>query len=124
MGLALPAAVIPPGLEVTVYWVIAAPPLFAGAVNDTVASPFPRVAVPIVGAPGTVSGAVGVTGFDVADASPVPAPLVAVTIREAGHGDRACRAGGGLAAVGRGGGVGGGHRVPGDGGATVAGRRG
>ncbi len=36
---------------------IALPPLFAGGVNVTEPDPFPRVAVPIVGAPGTVVGA-------------------------------------------------------------------
>ena len=33
---------------------MAEPPLFAGGVNVTVACVFPAVAVPIVGAPGTV----------------------------------------------------------------------
>ena len=37
IGLAVPVAVIPPGLEVTVYPVIAEPPLLTGAVNVTVA---------------------------------------------------------------------------------------
>jgi hypothetical protein len=46
--------VIPPGLDVAVYEVIAVPPLLAGAVNATVAVVDPvAVAVPIVGAPGT-----------------------------------------------------------------------
>jgi hypothetical protein len=35
IGDELPVAVTPPGLDVTVYWVIAEPPLFAGALNDT-----------------------------------------------------------------------------------------
>jgi hypothetical protein len=55
-----PDAVNPPGLDVTVYEVIADLPLFAGAVNVTVAAPLLKaravptsVAVPIVGAAGT-----------------------------------------------------------------------
>ena len=57
---------------------IAAPPLEAGGVNDTIAWPLPGVAVPIVGAPG------GPTGVPVLvpDAAPVPAALVAVTEQE------------------------------------------
>jgi hypothetical protein len=52
-----PVAVIPPELAVTVYPVIAEPPLSAGAVKVTVALALePAVAVPIVGAPGTVFG--------------------------------------------------------------------
>ena len=44
--------VIPSGLLVAVYDVMAAPPLLAGAVNETVAVVVPvAVAVPIVGAP-------------------------------------------------------------------------
>jgi hypothetical protein len=49
-----PVAVIDPGDDVTVYCVIAEPPLSAGAVNVTVACVLPPVAVPIVGAFGTV----------------------------------------------------------------------
>ena len=56
---------------------IAAPPVTPGAVNVTEALPLPRVAVPIVGAPGRVAG---VTLFDAADAEPVPTLLVAVTV--------------------------------------------
>ncbi len=37
---------------------IVAPPLFEGAVNVTVACAFPALAVPIVGAPGTVGAVV------------------------------------------------------------------
>jgi hypothetical protein len=72
-----PLAVNPPGLEVTVYEVIVEPPLNPGAENVIVASPFPRVAVPIIGASGTVAG---VTELLDADALPVPAPFVAVTV--------------------------------------------
>jgi hypothetical protein len=47
----------PPGLAVAVYCVIADPPLLPGAVKVTVAWASPAVAVPIVGAPGTVGTA-------------------------------------------------------------------
>jgi len=57
--------------------VIAEPPLEPGAENVTVAWPFPRVAVPIVGASGTVAG---VTEFDALDAVLVPTLFVAVTV--------------------------------------------
>lgn len=76
-GEAPPVAVKPPGLEVTVYDVIAEPPLFIGGVNETVACPFPPVAVPIVGASGTFAG---VTELLVAEATLVPIALVAVTV--------------------------------------------
>jgi hypothetical protein len=46
-----------PGDEVAVYPVIVAPPLLTGAVNATVADVIPAVAVPIVGASGTVVAA-------------------------------------------------------------------
>ena len=57
---------------------IALPPLLAGAVKVTDACALPPVAVPIVGAPGTVAG---VTLLDAADAAPVPTALVAVTVK-------------------------------------------
>ena len=44
--------VAPPGFAVTVYPVIATPPLDEGAVNATVACSSPAVAVPMAGAPG------------------------------------------------------------------------
>lgn len=47
----------PPGEDVTVYPVIAVPPLLAGAVHDTVATLLPGVADTAVGAPGTVATA-------------------------------------------------------------------
>ncbi len=56
IGDAPPVAVNPPVFEETVYVVIADPPLLAGGVNVTIASPLPRVAVPIVGASGAVAG--------------------------------------------------------------------
>jgi hypothetical protein len=57
--------------------VITEPPSLAGAVKVTIACALPRVAVPIVGAPGTVAG---VTLFDAADAGPAPTALVAFTV--------------------------------------------
>ena len=57
---------------------IAEPPLLDGAVKVTLALALPAVAVPIVGAPGTVDG---VTLLDAADAAPVPSALVAVTVK-------------------------------------------
>jgi hypothetical protein len=68
--------VCPPD-DVAVYEMIAAPPLLAGGVKLTVACALPAVAVPMVGAPGTVAG---VTLFEAADAGPVPTELVAVTV--------------------------------------------
>jgi hypothetical protein len=77
IGESLPLAVIPPVLEVTVYPVIADPPVDAGAVNVTVASPFPRTAETLVGAPGTVAGT---TELLVPEETLVPLGLVAVTV--------------------------------------------
>jgi hypothetical protein len=71
--------VIPPGHEVAVYPVIAEPPSLAGAVYVTVACAFPPVAVPIVGAPGTVGD--GVTELEAELAVLVPIAFVAVTIK-------------------------------------------
>lgn len=56
MGEEEPVAVIPPGEEVTLYPVIGDPPSLAGAVKVTEAEALAAVAVPIVGAPGTVAG--------------------------------------------------------------------
>jgi hypothetical protein len=70
-------AVTPPGEDVAVYDVIVAPPLEAGAVKATVAEVDPVfVAVPIVGALGTVRGT---TAAETVDVAPVPAALVALT---------------------------------------------
>jgi hypothetical protein len=55
-----------------------APPVFVGAVKLTEAVVLPAVAVPIPGAPGTVAG---ITPLEAFDAVPVPAPLVAVTVK-------------------------------------------
>ena len=54
-GEAPPVAVTPPGLAVTVYPVIALPPVKAGGVNATVACAFSAFAVPMVGVPGTTA---------------------------------------------------------------------
>ena len=55
MGEDAPLAVMLPGLDVTVYCVIAELPISVGAVNVTVIELDPAlVAVPIVGAPGSV----------------------------------------------------------------------
>ena len=78
IGLAVPVALMPPGLEVIVYFVMALPPSEAGGVKVTVARAFPRVAVPMVGAPGTVAG---ITLFEAADAAPVPTAFVAFTVK-------------------------------------------
>jgi hypothetical protein len=70
--------VAPPGDDVAVYSVIAAPPLFAGAVKDTFALPVPVVlAEPIVGASG--ASAVTVVPEEDADAGEVPEELIATT---------------------------------------------
>ncbi len=57
---------------------MADPPLLPGALNVMVACPFPAVAVPIVGAPGTVAG---VTELLALEAELVPIALVAVTVK-------------------------------------------
>lgn len=54
-GDAAPVPTTPPGLHVTRYPVMFDPPSLPGAVNAIDALPFPGVAVPIVGAPGTVA---------------------------------------------------------------------
>ena len=73
----LTVAVNPPGLEVTVYPVMAEPPS-KGAVQETVASPFPFVAVTPVGAPGMVTG---VTEEEAEDADELPAAFIATTVK-------------------------------------------
>lgn len=55
IGLDEPEALCPPVFDVTVYEVIDAPPVEAGAVNATDACSLLAVAVPIVGAPGTTA---------------------------------------------------------------------
>jgi hypothetical protein len=71
-----PVPVIEPGEDVAVNALTAAPPL-APAVYATVADAFPPVAVPIVGACGTV---VAVIELDADEAELVPAEDAAVTV--------------------------------------------
>jgi hypothetical protein len=52
--------------------------LEAGALKLTLAWACPAVAVPIMGGSGTVKGT---TALDAVDGGPVPAPLVAVTVK-------------------------------------------
>jgi hypothetical protein len=76
-GEAGPLEVKPPGVDVTVYEVIAAPPSLTGAVNVIVACKSPAVATTEVGASGTVTVA---TAFDGSDGSELPAALFAITV--------------------------------------------
>ncbi len=71
-------AVAPPGAAVTVYPVIALPPLDVGAVHETSTSVLPDDAVTEVGTPGVVAG---VTDGEASEADPVPTELVAVTVK-------------------------------------------
>lgn len=57
---------------------IAVPPLFAGAMKPTVTDPLLLVAVPIVGAVGTVAG---MTGDEGAEGRLVPVEFVAVIVK-------------------------------------------
>jgi hypothetical protein len=57
--------------------VIDAPPVLAGAVQETVACPLPAVADTPVGAPGTVEG---VAAAEAVEAAPVPLTFAAVTV--------------------------------------------
>ena len=74
--------VFKPGYEVTVNAVIDKPPLETGAVHDTTDEPVEFVDVSSVAETpvGASGGPVGVTEFDSADATPVPAEFVAVTV--------------------------------------------
>jgi hypothetical protein len=78
---ALTVQVAPPGLAVTVYDEMAAPPLLDGAVQETEAEaePSPDVAVTPVGAPGTTGA--GVTELEAEDGLESPAVLWAVTVK-------------------------------------------
>ena len=70
--------VIPPGVDVAVYEVIAEPPFEAGAAKLTVALRLPVVvATTLVGAEGALTV---VIELEALDAEPVPAELVAVTV--------------------------------------------
>ena len=68
--------VLPPGEAVTVYPVIAAPPLSVGALHETEALPSPPEAERDVGDPGTVAG---VAVVETVEDSESPTPLVAIT---------------------------------------------
>ena len=72
-------ALRPPGVAVTVYLVIAEPPLLLGALQVTTTAPLPAAPDTLVGACGTV--AVGVTALLAAEDGDVPAALVAVTVK-------------------------------------------
>jgi hypothetical protein len=61
--------------------VIGLPPLLVGGVNATETWAFPAVATPMVGAPGALIGATGVTLAESAEAGLVPTPLVAFTLQ-------------------------------------------
>jgi hypothetical protein len=66
------------GVEDTVYPLMAAPPVEAGAVQDTTDWALALdVAATAVGAPGAVAGVAGTDGLE---AALVPAELVAVTV--------------------------------------------
>ena len=71
--------VLPSGVEVTVYPVIALPPLEAGGDHARTACPSPGTAATPVGAPGTDRG---VTGADGLEDGPVPTMVVALTVNE------------------------------------------
>ena len=60
---------------------MALPPLLTGAVKVTVALALPALAMPMVGAPGTVAATFGVTLFDAAEAVPLPMALMALTLK-------------------------------------------
>ena len=78
MAFAAALHVNPPGEEVTVKPVSAVPPLFAGAVNETVAAPAVVTdADTDVGAPGSVAG---VAAIEAVDQSEVSEALVAVAL--------------------------------------------
>ena len=70
-------AVKPPGEEVTVYPVIAAPPLSVGAVQVIVACVLPEVATTDIGAEDTPTGT---TTVEVIETAEIPALLLAVTV--------------------------------------------
>jgi len=76
---AVAVQVLPPGLAVAVYEVIAEPPVLAGAAQLTATDV--EVVVPTavadVGTPGTPA----VTAVEADEAVPVPSALVAVTVK-------------------------------------------
>ena len=60
------------------YPVIGSPPLFDGALHDKVTEPSPAVPLTAVGAPGTVAGVMAAEGVE---GVPVPALVVALTVK-------------------------------------------
>lgn len=70
-------AVAPPGLAVTLYEVIALPPVSDGAFQLTITAALAAMARTAVGGPGTVAG---IATLDGTDGSPVPTELAAVTL--------------------------------------------
>jgi len=76
-GLAAPVAVMPSGDDVTVYEIIALPPLDAGGIKLTVACAFPATALAPAGAPGTVVDKLSVAMFESGE---TPAALKVMTL--------------------------------------------
>ena len=70
--------VIPPGVDVIVYPVIAEPPLLACAVKLTVVCALPATAITLVGGLGTV---LGITEEDEFEGVLLPLALVAITVK-------------------------------------------
>lgn len=77
-GDAAPEAVFPPGELVTVYELMATPPLDEGALKATTTWVLPAVALLMVGASG---GPVGVTAVDGAEAGLEPPAFFATTVK-------------------------------------------
>jgi hypothetical protein len=71
----------PPGEAVAVYDISGSPPSETGAVQLTVTWPLPATPDTEVGELGTVEAESGVTPAEAAEAGPVPAALVAVTVK-------------------------------------------
>ena len=80
MGLAVPVAVTPPGLAVTVYAVIGLPPSLSGGVKLIVAPPLPADTFGASGGLGGVA-ARGVHAGVAVDGWLLPAALVATTVK-------------------------------------------
>jgi hypothetical protein len=80
MGDEIPEAVAPPGLAVTVYELMALPPLEAGAAKLTVAEPVPATALTVLGAPGLVT--FGTTVIVVRARAMVESALLLLRFRE------------------------------------------
>ena len=76
---ALAIHVAPPGEAVIVYEVIAGPPVFDGGVSETVAEPFPIVAVTPVGTPGFPAG---LTAEEEGEVELLPVALLATVENE------------------------------------------